>query len=550
MVRRLENSPQLVLLIRPSYALHFEHLWLDDASRHEFWAVALGFLRSTRIPKVSQLIGPEVSTESARYIADLQPLLDALGHPDEAERETAEKAVEHVVGSLLASGQALVGDTGDPWCEWAERVSRHASIIVFCALRNLLVHWMDRVPQMTDAQKSWVGTTARRLLEFAEDRPWLRKAFYFAAIPTVCRTFASAPDESILLIRKILQPRTLDEDRVDALFRISQELRVLIALSPDLVEQVYSAVFRADEAPDERVPLGSSRVLPMAVSLRDEFEIVKWNLAEVFPGFIDTAPTSALRSLAVALEEYTRRERFHSEKPIVSVFDFRNGPARFVEDGSGIWDEGSLRQEESAVRMVSAVEEHIVKLSRERQSGLPGVLDLIAQTQSSAIVWRRLLRAGASQPDSLGVLLLPLVEAEPVLATIDTTYEAGQLLQSIFSLLEPEARRKVEEAILKLPKSDLLATSAPSDRERRRDCLLGCLSIEKVVTEAARQRLREMHVAQSVPPNEPPFQIRFDYTEEAERHRSEPSGISLMPRGRGISPPPSSGQGLPDQVSQ
>ena len=95
--------------------------------------------------------------------------------------------------------------------------------------------------------------------EFKRDRPWLRKALYFAAIPTVCRTFASAPDESILLIRKILQPRSLDEERVDALFRISQELRVLIALSPDLVEQVYSAVFRADEAPDERVPLGSKQ---------------------------------------------------------------------------------------------------------------------------------------------------------------------------------------------------------------------------------------------------------------------------------------------------
>ena len=91
------------------------------------------------------------------------------------------------------------------------------------------------------------------------------------------------------------------------------------------------------------------------------------------------------------------------------------------------------------------------------------------------------------QPDSLGVLLLPLAEAEPVSATIDTTYQAGQLLQSIFPLVEPEARRKVEEAILKLPKSDLLTTSEPSDRERRRDCLLGCLSIEKVVTEAARE---------------------------------------------------------------
>jgi hypothetical protein len=520
LVRRLENSPYLVLLIRPSYALHFEHLWLDDASRHEFWSVVLEFLRSNRIPKVSQLIGPEVSTESARYIADLEPLLDALGHTDQAEREAAEKAVEHVVGSLLATGHALVGDEGDPWCEWAERVSRHDSIIVISALRNLLVYWMDRVPQMTDDQKSWVGMMARRLLEFAEDRPWLRKSLYFATIPMVCRTFASAPNESKLLISKILQPRSLDEGRVNALSRISQELRVLIALSPDLVEQVYSAVFRADEAPDERVPLGSSRILSLAVSLRDEFEIVKWNLAEVFPGFIDIAPTSALRSLAVSLEEYTRRERFHSEKPIVAVFDFRNHPALFIEDGSGIWDEGSLRQDESPVRMVSALEDHLVRLSRERQSGLPGFLDLIAETQSSAIVWRRLLRAGASQPDPLGVLLLPLVEAEPVLATIDTTYQAGQFLRSIFRLLEPEARRRVEETILELPKSNLLIVSDPADRERRRDCLLGCLSVEEVVTEAARRRLREMQAAQSVPPNEPPFQFRFEYGKETERQRS------------------------------
>ena len=78
----------------------------------------------------------------------------------------------------------------------------------------------------------------------------------------------------------------------------------------------------------------------MAVSLGHEFEIVKWNLAEAFPGFIDIAPNSAPRSLAVALEEYTRRERFHSEKPIVSVFDFRNGRGRSVEDGSGYLGRG------------------------------------------------------------------------------------------------------------------------------------------------------------------------------------------------------------------
>ena len=123
LARRLSQTPGLVLLIRPSLSLHFQHLWLDDAERVSFWREALGLLRVGGVPRVGQLVGPEVAANSARSLEDLRPLMEGLQDHNSGRREAAEKAVEHVVGAPLASGLALVGDNGGPWADWAEQLS-------------------------------------------------------------------------------------------------------------------------------------------------------------------------------------------------------------------------------------------------------------------------------------------------------------------------------------------------------------------------------------------------------------------------------------------
>ena len=94
---------------------------------------------------IAQLVGSEVATDSAKSLADLEPLLDGLRVPSAGEREMAGKMVAHTVGSLLASRKDFADEKNTVWYEWAERVSDPATGAVVGPLASLLGHWLSLI---------------------------------------------------------------------------------------------------------------------------------------------------------------------------------------------------------------------------------------------------------------------------------------------------------------------------------------------------------------------------------------------------------------------
>ena len=388
----LLKSAESILIVRPSLSLHFEHLWLIDQTRGEFWSMTQALIQSAEIPTIAKLVASEVATESATSLTDLDPLWTALRAPDQGRRETAERIVAHMVGSLLASHEDLADEKHLLWYQWAEQLSCSLFDFVVGPLASLLGRWLPEIAQMTDRQREFIASIAGRLLVFADGDGRVRKFAYPVAITAACRTLTAKSDEGRRAVQSLLSPASIDAERADALMRIAMEVKSITATEPELAERVYAAVFQAEEVPDERVPLGPSRILSMNVSIRDEFTIAEWNLAETFSSFLDRHPASALRSLRIALEGYVRHEKYHTEGDLTLSIRFRGREVRFVEDSSFIWDEGSFRQDEAPVRMVSALEAYVTEIAVQRPNALAGLLDHIADTQSRAVVWRRLSR--------------------------------------------------------------------------------------------------------------------------------------------------------------
>jgi hypothetical protein len=524
LIERLK-SPESVLIVRPSLLLHFEHLWLSDQARREFWSTTQALNQSGEVTAIAKLVASEVSTESAKSLTDLEPLLADLRSPDQGQRETAGRIVAHIVGSLLASHVDLAHEKHLLWYQWAERVSACMFDAVVGPLASLLGHWLPKMSQMTDRQTELIAPIAGRLLEFAERDAWSRRWIYPVAIASACRTLSASSAEGRGALESLLQPANIDADRVDALLRIAMEVKSMAAVEPELAERVYVAISQVDEVPDQRIPLGQSRILSMNVSTRDEFKVAEWNLAEAFPGLLGAHPASALRALAAALEGHVRHENYHTEGNVSQSMSFRGRQVHFAEDSSFIWDEGSLRQDEGPVRMVSALEVYATEIAIERPDELGGLLDLVTETQSRAIVWRRLLRAGASQPDPLGRQLAPLLESEPILLSHSTTYTAGMLLQRLFPMLEEPKRSSVEAAILALVQQKPAGDPDGNWRQSVRDRLLRCLSIE-LAGDETRALLEKMETTDPDYGNESPFRISFQYSEVPERESWERSGIA------------------------
>ena len=53
LVKRLTDDPELVIVVRPSLVLHFQHLWTADPRHAQFWHLVFQIIRADSFPKLA-----------------------------------------------------------------------------------------------------------------------------------------------------------------------------------------------------------------------------------------------------------------------------------------------------------------------------------------------------------------------------------------------------------------------------------------------------------------------------------------------------------------
>jgi hypothetical protein len=121
------------------------------------------------------------------------------------------------------------------------------------------------------------------------------------------------------------------------------------------------------------------------------------------------------------------------------------------------------------------------------------------------VLWSRLLIAGSRFPSTLGKEILPLSWTLPILIGYDTRTHVGEFLIAIFSTLGRDERERIERAIMRITEA-LLADRLEAG-EYIRNCLLGCLANESIVTVEARSLLVQLKSENAIPSNKPTSSI-------------------------------------------
>ena len=505
-VRRLSEDPDLVLVVRPSLVFHFRHLWNSEPNRRAFWDLSFRVIQANGVPEIGKLIGPAVAAELARTIDDLEHLCVDLEADERRTQEIAEQALRHLVGALLA--QENVGNLAGPWCALLDRVSeRSLRKSVAYTVRILLTTLCEYVEKFTPEQKTAAGRAARRLLEFAWSQQHRDRWLVVHALQCVCRTFDSDPTASASLIRRAIEPQHLAQYGFEELPWLAREVERLFS-DPSLVADIYRAAFTHREEADDPTPIGTSRIFGMVSTRRQNYELALYALAETFPKFLKSAPEKATRALMAVMQAYVEKEHPPtSSEWREETFDFNGQVAYLREDYSFIWDSRDVYSHHDPIKMLNAFQDFLEELAaqEDKRNELHSIIEVIVAENRLAVVWRRLLIAGSRYPQTLGMEILPLAWAHPVLTCLDTTVAAGEYLKAIFPLLELGERQKIEKAILRIPER------VPQDQrkkaERTRDRLLGCLAIDSIITNEARQRLQELEAQNAIPPNEPFFKV-------------------------------------------
>jgi hypothetical protein len=191
LIERLEQDADVVMAIRPSIVMHFQHEWLRDKGL--FWEAVFRVIASEKIPEIGKLIGPAVAAESTKAIEDFTPLVRALLGEDVKRRDLAEKSLRHITGALLVAATSSPGSLAGPaapnWAELIDQCMAEARAATIYSVRPILLTMCMQPEGLTDQQRNSAGRVARRLLDFALSQAPRDSMLVIAGIEAVCRTF-------------------------------------------------------------------------------------------------------------------------------------------------------------------------------------------------------------------------------------------------------------------------------------------------------------------------------------------------------------------------
>jgi len=480
LVDRLVQEPALALMLRPSLSLAFSEVWSEGQSgRPRFWNLAFAVARETRVSPVGQLVGPVAIAEQADALADLQPLLNAL-KPGAALLGPAELILRHLTGALLTlvkAGAPLTGRDAGLWMALAEALSQIATDTAMNTVRILVQAGTEKPGDLTTEQLAQAGAAARSLLDFAWNQAPRIEQFIIAGINGVANTMASDPQATVRLLRRALEPEHLSQFGYEELDWIARYIQTYAAHDLEFVVDLYASIFGYEEPRGEaKTSISTSAIMGLSSTRRQDYEMAWWMLGEAAPRLLDEHPAEGATAIARGVDGYIRRRETSSEDlNAPEEFDFGGRPARYMRDRSYGWNGRGVRHHRDAAILLNKFDEFLERLSTQdnAQEVFTRVVEAVANEAGYAVFWASLLAAAAKHPAVFGSAVLPLASANPVLGSLETRFQVGNYVTTVFSTLNAEQKASIERAILDL--------SGPGSSASQR-ILAGCLSPADCVT--------------------------------------------------------------------
>ena len=502
------EEPSRPLFLRPSLTYFFTRLWHYDLTSfwNAFWHI-FPSNQSVHLGLVARLIPTSVIASETREIEQLVPLLEKLGSYE--KREIPNEAVTRLLQAL----QTLQIKRDTLWINFFDQVSLHLNEDFAWDLANLTSAILERTNESENSEVvNACGRIGRRLLKWVWQKREAGKSTWYDqfggrwAAPIVAQTYHTNPEESRMLLEKILELPKEDNFPITFLSWLTEYVDRIWNHDPEFVTSIYCTVFHHNESSDAKTSL-SGGVLAMTSTRRQDYSMCRYRLIKRFPGFLQTTPLPATLSVIRSLNVFIVGEHIARYlkagvklEDMIEIFNFRGKSAYFMEDGSYIWD--TQNSSDKPIEMADVLFEFIAELVNSEDAYLDSLLDVFRNEVIVAFFWKRLLGTASLFPKIFAPHLFELCIAKPILKGNDTRYELGQFLEAAASEFSSEQLRRIEESILALPEE---ATDEDSRNALiyRRNRLLERIPENLLVTNEAKQIRKKMVSENDIQENRP-----------------------------------------------
>ncbi len=325
-------------------------------------------------------------------------------------------------------------------------------------LKPYVAHALKNPGAHTPETLGRLGVVARKLLEsaLADDPP--DGSLIAVGILGVARTFDTGASESEQLLRRFFAPERLAKYGHDEIHLLANELKFLSPKARDFVRDLYALAFTRDEPSNEAAPMGSSRILALTTTRRQNWEMARYILAQ---GFKDVAAQDPLLATEIAIrvaDGYRVRVlggSFGRLRRRKVTFKLAGVSARVSSDGSATWDSSARHSGDHELDILQGFSSQLERLASDPTASqdIERVVKMVARRNASAAILRRLLEVIAHHARALGDLGRSLALQRELIGIADIWPGYRELVASVFPELSRRDRARVERDILALPES-------------------------------------------------------------------------------------------------
>jgi hypothetical protein len=501
----LAKDHDLILFLRPSLLLAFRELWASN--RAAFWQLARTFEEASGIPSIARLIAPTILSERVHNIEDLDPLCELLNSKVPAERRFAEDWVLHAVGAMLADNHVR---SPQAWAEFAAQVTKTETperlLGALQALNSLLI---EHLPNLR-LYGTLLSRSACQLLNAISPREELKSWLRARAIADVMKTYAYDRELSSQTLRQLFTPQALRRMGFSDGPWLARGLRPLFELDAQFVEDFYIAVFAYDEESGASTPMSDGQIMPMTSNRRQDYHMMWWQLAQIFPDFCTLEPTRSARVAVAVLNSYVERD--HAPKDGAATITWINDADQrqsIKGDYSSIWDSGYRDSHEEPLQIGSTFFRILQELTATDRELALDLGTIVLRASRYAVTVRRLFATSLQSPGTFVSILTPVCFSTTAMISMDLSSTIGEFLKLEFASLSVGDRKLIEEAIFAIPAA--IDLEDPEIAIHIRDRVFGCLDPLAIVSDKARELILQLKEAGGAPENAPPFKMSGVY---------------------------------------
>lgn len=443
-MKQMTEDPIDIRMVIPGVEMAFQSLW--ERNRDAFWESCIA-LTCSDVRESWKIIPTTVAAQMIDSIEDFEPIIGLLTDCEQPEYGIALIIVDQCTKSLRVFHEpGRLGRRDTAWIQIAIRLAELTADKSIVTFHMLLRTWIEMIASLDDDAQHGIGILCRRYFVYnldTDDNSFRMEL----AIRGIVRTLRYAPVESLQLMNRLLDvSRVRGHGHDDLRFIVNQLARLINhgTCTSTFICQVYKTLFSVSPASPSSSTIHGLESARFTSNREQDFRGVKYTAIQKYPKFFQELPVSATKTL-IAILDFDH-----------GVDESRYGPIQeFSVDGTN----AIYRPDNSFVKYqhiredrhppLQYFEEGLIELVDEgRMDDIDRVLQVSYGHNRSAALWAALLRAGKRRLEGLGIRLLGLASAGPVLEGVDCQDDAIDLLCALHGLGKSDGKQAIESSIL------------------------------------------------------------------------------------------------------